>query len=163
VAANAVYGLYLLGIDGYVALGSQSRSATWVNGVMSEADDRTRANLIESLWKRRDPEVELVLRSALKDPYPRVAANAVHGLRLLGIDAWMEGLERLVSSEDAAFRISGIWVLKSSGAPDAPARIKLFIRDVDPGVRHAAFDAIRHLRDHSSKRTPVTAAPGTAA
>jgi len=162
VAANAVYGLYLLGIDGYVALGSESRSATWVSGVMNETDDRTRANLIESLWRHKGPEVELVLRSAVKDPHPRVAANAVHGLRLLGIDSWIEGLERLVGSEDAAFRISGIWVLKSSAAPDSPARIKPLIRDADPGVRHAAFDAIRHLREHSSKKTTAKAAPSAA-
>jgi len=162
VAANAVYGLYLLGIDGYVALGSESRSTTWVNKVMNETDDRTRANLIESLWKRKDPEIELVLRSAVKDPYPRVAANAVHGLRLLGIDAWKDGLEWLVGNQDAAFRRSGIWVLKWSSAPDSSARIKPLIRDADPGVRRAAFDAIRHLREHGSHKTRAKAAPSAA-
>jgi HEAT repeat protein len=140
-----------------LVMGRQSSSMTWLHGVMAETDDRIRANLIESLWRRNEPEVELVLRSALLDSHPRVAANAVYGLYLLGIDAWVEGLERLVGSEDAAFRISGIWVIKSSGAPDAPARIRLLIRDTDAKVRRAAFDALIHLREHGSKKTPSTA------
>ena len=138
-----------------LVLGRQSSSMEWLNGAMAETDERVRANLIEAVWKRKEPEVELVLCSALSDSHPRVAANAVYGLYLLGVDAWKGGLERLVESANAAFRISGIWVLKSIGTPDARARIKLMIRDADPGVRRAAFDAIRHLRDH---RFPKTAA-----
>lgn len=141
-----------------LVLGRQFRNMAWLNGVMNETDERIRANLIESLWKRKEPEVELVLRGALKDSHPRVAANAVYGLYLLGIDDWVEGLERLVGSDDAAFRKSGIWMLKSSGAPDAPSRLKLLIRDVDPDVKRAAFEALVHLREHHSKRTPAMAA-----
>jgi hypothetical protein len=134
-----------------LVLGRQSNYMSWVNGVMDEKNGRIRANLIEALWKRREPEIEVVLRGALTDPHPRVAANAVYGLYLLGIEGWVEGLERLLGSDIAAFRISGIWVLKSSNLSDSPARIRSFIRDADPGVRHAAFHAIKHLRDHESK------------
>jgi hypothetical protein len=132
-------------------LGSQSSSMAWLNGVMAESDDRTRANLIESLWKRTEPEVERVLRSAFKDSHPKVAANAIYGLYLLGIDAWLDGLERLVGSNDSALRKSGVWVIKLTGVPDAPSRLKLLICDGDAEVRHAAFDALIHLRDSSKK------------
>jgi HEAT repeat protein len=145
-----------------LVLGRQSSSMSWLNGVMAETDERIRANLIESLWKRTEPAVELVLRGALDDSHPRVAANAVYGLCLLGIDAWVEGLEKLIANENAAFRISGIWVLKSSGAPDAPAKLKLLIRDSDPGVRRAAFDALIYLRESGAKKTPAIAAPAAA-
>jgi HEAT repeat protein len=138
------------------------RNGTWLNRIMRETDDRIRANLIESIWTRREPEVELVLRSAARDQYPRVAANAVYGLYLLGLPAWLEGLDGLVGNDDAAFRISGIWVLKTSGAPEAPARLRLMIRDADPSVRTAAFEAIVHLRERLTK-TSAKAAPGTAA
>src|SRR5580658_9381958 len=111
-----------------LVLSRQPRSVTWLNRVMRETDDRVRANLIESIWTRKDAEVERVLRSAVNDRYPRVAANAVYGLYLLGIDAWVEGLDRLVGSGEAAFRRSGIWVLKSSGVPGAPARLRLLIQ-----------------------------------
>jgi HEAT repeat protein len=145
-----------------LVLGRQSRSLSWLNSVMAETDDRIRANLIESLWKRKEPEVEKVLRNALADPHPRVAANAVHGLFLLGVEAWMEGLERLVGSKEAAFRISGIWMLKASAVPDAPARIKLLIRDADAGVRHAAFEALIHIRENGAKKAPAAIAPAAA-
>jgi HEAT repeat protein len=141
-----------------LVLERQPRSITWLNRVMRETDDRVRANLIESIWTLRDPAVELVLRSAARDRYPRVAANAVYGLYLLGTDAWVEGLERLLGSDDAMFRKSGIWMLKTSGVPGAPARLKLLIRDADPGVRSAAFGALVHLRERGSKIAPVAAA-----
>jgi hypothetical protein len=146
-----------------LVLGRQSCSTKWLNDIMSELDGRMRANLIESLWSRKEPEIELVLRKALQDPHPRVAANAVYGLCLLGDEVWAEGLRRLIGSNDPAFRISGIWVLRSTGAPDAPARIKRLIRDEDPRVRRAAFDAIKHLRERGANNdTAVTEAPSSA-
>jgi hypothetical protein len=146
-----------------LVLGRQSCSTKWLNDIMSELDGRMRANLIESLWKRNEPEVEMVLRKALQDPHPRVAANAVYGLSLLGNEAWVEGLRRLIGSNDPAFRISGIWVLKSCDAADAPERIKRLIRDEDPGVRRAAFDAIKHFRERASTNTAFTEKVGQVA
>jgi hypothetical protein len=137
-----------------LVLGRRSSSMVWLNSVMAETDERIRANLIESLWKRKEPEVEELLRNALNDPHPRVMANAVYGLYILGIDTWAEGLQQLVDSENAAFRISGIWVLKACGVPQAAERIKMFIRDANAGVRRAAFDALIHIR----KRSPKAAA-----
>ncbi len=99
------------------------------------------------------------MRSAVNDRCPRVAANAVYGLYLLGVDAWVKGLDNLVGSGDATFMRSGIWVLRSSGLPDAPARLRLLIRDTDPGVRHAAFDALIHLRERSPKKATRMAHP----
>ena len=145
-----------------LVLERRPRSGTWLNRIMRETDDRIRANLIESIWTRKEPEVELVLRSAVKDRYPRVAANALYGLYLLGLDAWLEGLDGMVGNDDAAFRKSAIWMLKTSGAPEAPARLRLMIRDADPSVRTAAFEAIVHLRERL-KKTSAIAAPSTGA
>jgi hypothetical protein len=142
-----------------LAIGGQCRNMAWVRDVMSESDDRMRANLIESLWKRTEPDVQAILRNAVTDPHPRVAANAVYGLYLLGNDAWIPGLERLTGNDQAAFRKAGIWMLKSSSIPDAPARLKLLIRDADTDVRRAAFDALIHLREARQKgpAAPVAA------
>jgi HEAT repeat protein len=133
---------------------------SWLKAVMSKTDDRVRANLIESLWNRKEPEIELVLRQAAKDHNPRVAANAVYGLYLLNLPDWMEGLERLIGSNSPAGRTSGIWVLKASGAPCAQAKLKLLIRDADAEVRHAAFEALIHLRENGPRKTPAMAAAG---
>ncbi|HEY3823927.1 MAG TPA: hypothetical protein VGL82_05185 [Bryobacteraceae bacterium] len=137
-----------------LVLGRHSSSMAWLNNLMAEPDERIRANLIESLWKRKEPEVERILRNALRDRHARVAANAVYGLYLLEIDAWEGGVNNLLTNKDAAFRKSGIWVLRSIGAADAPPRIKLLIRDTDPGVRRAAFSALAWLRKKGSKETP---------
>src|ERR1019366_3204926 len=120
-------------------LGRQSRSMLWLRSVMNETDERIRANLIESLWRRKEPEVEAVLQSALRDPHARVAANAAYGLYLIGSDLWPDALQNLVGSQNAAFRRSGVWVLKCVGTPDAPARLQPLIRDTNADVRKAAF------------------------
>jgi HEAT repeat protein len=141
-----------------LVIGRHARNMDWLNGVMRDHDDRVRANLIESLWNRREPEVLTVLTNALADPHPRVAANAVRGLYLLGSEERIKGLERLTSHEDAAFRKSAIWMMKSSGIPDAPARLQQLIRDADPEVRHAAFRALIYLRESDRKKTSKAAA-----
>lgn len=134
-------------------LGRELRNVDWLFGVMAEIDPRIRANLIEALWKRSQPEVEQLLRHALRDPHPRVTANATYGLYILGAGDWMEGLEGLLNSDEPAFRVSGIWFLKMSGAPGALERIRLLIHDPNMRVRRAAFDALIHFRDHPGRKS----------
>ncbi len=140
-------------------LGRQSRSLAWMTSIHAESDDRIRANLVESLWDRREPEVEQVLQGALRDPHHRVVANAVYGLYRLGSDAWMAGLERLLQSYDPVARRSGIWVIKSAGGAEAGARLKPLIRDSDPSVRRAAFAALVSLRESAERRASPASRP----
>lgn len=130
-----------------LVLGRRSHSLTWLIDIMNEADDRLRANLIESLWSRREPEVEEIFKSAIRDKHHRVTANAVHGLYLLGSDFYLQGLERLLSSADPKFRRSAIWVLRQGDGRKSPASFKPFIRDPDPDVRRAVFEALAVLRE----------------
>ncbi|MDP9171725.1 MAG: HEAT repeat domain-containing protein [Acidobacteriota bacterium] len=137
-----------------LVLGRRCHNIGWMKNVMAEIDERIRANLVESLWRRNEPEIELVMRSALKDPHHRVAANAVYGLYLLGSPLYAEGLDDLIASENQSRRRSAIWVIRSIGTAEASARIKPLIRDPDPGVRRAAFDALVYLREHGSRPAP---------
>ncbi len=135
-------------------LGRNSRSFTWLNSVMGESDDRMRANLIESLWRRTEPEAERVVKNAVKDSNHRVVANAVYGLYLLGAEAqeaYMEGVGRMIGSHDPLFRRAAIWVLKTSAEAGAVTKLKPLIRDADPSVRRAAFDALVSLRQQGAK------------
>jgi HEAT repeat protein len=132
-------------------LGRQSCSLGWITSINAESDDRIRANLVESLWARREPEVEQVLKRALQDPNHRVAANAVYGLYLMGADEWVAGLDRLLRNQDPIARRSGIWVIKSTGDATAAARLKPIIRDPDPSVRGAAFAALVSLRESAER------------
>ncbi len=134
-----------------LVLGRHSNNMDWLYSVMGETDARIRANLVEALWKRKEPEVREVLRNALHDPDPRVTANASYGLYLLGDPDWLLGLKRLTTSGKPGFRVSAMWLLRTSGAPGAPERIKSFIRDPDSRVRRAAFDALIHLRGSAAR------------
>jgi hypothetical protein len=126
-------------------LGREDRGMQWLKEVM-EKTERSRANLVESLWPRKEREVDRLLQSALLDPHQRVAANAVYGLYLRNHDTWVAALNGLVGSSDPAFRRSGVWLLKLTAQPDAPSRLLPLIRDTDAHVRKAAFDALKHLR-----------------
>jgi len=140
-------------------LGRQSRSLAWMTSIHAESDDRIRANLVESLWARREPEVELVLQGALRDPHHRVVANAVYGLYLMDSNAWAAGLDRLLHSHDPIARRSGIWVIKSTAGTEAVARLKPLIRDSDPSVRRAAFAALVSLRESVERRANPASRP----
>jgi hypothetical protein len=159
-----------------LVLGRQSRNIRWIKDVIEaqgsaansagilrassagSADDRIRANLVESIWERREPEVEQILQNAVKDKNHRVAANAVYGLYLWGSGAYAGGLEQLVGHNNPAFRRSAIWVIRSIGAPDAALRIRTLITDGDAGVRRAAFAALVHLRNRVCAETVVQTA-----
>lgn len=142
-----------------LVMARRSANISWVSKIMAEIDERIRANVVEALWGRREPEVEQLLRNALDDPHPRVTANAAYGLFLLGDPGWLTGLERLLSNENPAFRVSGIFLLRSSGAPEARERIKSFIRDPDSRVRRAAFNALIHLRAGAGEACDIRTHP----
>ncbi|MEP6717395.1 MAG: HEAT repeat domain-containing protein [Terriglobia bacterium] len=146
-----------------VVLGRRCQSLGWVKSVMAEVDDRIRANLVESLWRRPEPEVELIMRSALRDSNPRVAANATYGLYLLGSTEYSAALDELTTSEEPGRRRCAIWVIRSIGASEAAARIKTLIRDPDPAVRHAAFQAMVYIREHPAKPQPAAGVAAAAA
>jgi hypothetical protein len=118
---------------------------------INETDDRTRANLIESVWGRRGPGMEELLVAALKDRHQRVTANAVYGLHLLGSEQYPEGLDRLNQNKDPLFRRAAIWVIRSVEGVAGITNLKPFILDPNPDVRHAAFQALIQLRENGDK------------
>jgi hypothetical protein len=138
-----------------LVLGRQSHNLAWLGNVISETDQRIRANVIESLWNRREPEIEAVFRSALMDPHPRVVANAVYGLYKMDSGYWTEGLDNLITNSNAAFRKSGIWVIESAAPSDAPLKLQHLIHDPDPDVRSSAFHALKHLRERARTQVQV--------
>ncbi len=129
-------------------LGRRSETLASPARILAEGDDRVRANMIESLWNRTEPEIERVLIQAMTDRHHRVAANAVHGLYLLKSTAWRGGIEQLIGHKDPMCRRAAIWELKSSGDAGAASTIKPLIHDSDMAVRRAAFNALVSLRQN---------------
>ena len=142
-----------------LVIGRRSTNLAWFGDTMAEDDFRIRANLIEALWGRQEPEIKDLLLCALEDSHQRVIANAAYGLRLLEAPEWLTGLAKLLESSHADFRISGIWLLRHIAPPDAPERVVKFIRDPDPGVRRAAFDTLVKLRKPEARNEPVAETP----
>ncbi len=142
-----------------LVLGRRATSLAWFGDTMAEDDFRIRANLVEALWGRKEPEIKEMLLCALEDSHQRVIANAAYGLGLLEAPEWLTGLAKLLDSSEPVFRKSGIWLLKRAAPPDAPERVAKFIRDPDPDVRRAAFDALVKLRKTQPRNEPVTEVP----
>ena len=145
-------------------LGRRSKSVAWLRRILDENDYRIRANLIEALWGRDEPEIKPLLLQALDDSHQRVVANAAYALFLVDAPEWLAGLETLLNSRHAAFRRSGIWLLKTASPADALERIGRFIRDPDPKVKRAAFEAIaklpkRELRHEADAEAPAAEMP----
>lgn len=140
--------------------GRQCGSPRLLIDAFKGTDDRMRANLLESLWRRPEPEVEELLTCGLKDKHHRVVANAVYGLYLRGSDSYREGFDRLFDDRKPDFRRAGVWVARMIGDADAIARLKSMIRDPDPQVRHAAFRALVHFRDNGTGMSPEARTTG---
>jgi len=136
-------------------LGRRSKSMAWLRRILDENDYRIRANLVEALWGRDEPEVKQLLLQALEDTHQRVVANATYGLFLMNAPEWLEGLETLLNSRHPAFRRSGIWLLKMAAPADALDRIGRLIRDPDPRVKRAAFEALGKLPKREARRAVI--------
>jgi hypothetical protein len=128
-------------------LGRRCNRPDWMRHVMTEGDDRIRANLIESLWRRREPEeIRTILEEAVKDQHHRVVANAVYGLFLGGYEGYQSGIDQLIANRDPIFRQAAIWVIGSIGAAEVTPQLKRLLTDPDSGVRRKAFAAMKTLQ-----------------
>jgi hypothetical protein len=131
-------------------LGRRCHRLDWVRHVMAEGDDRIRANLIESLWGRREPaEIGEILKDAVNDHHHRVSANAIYGLFTCGHKGYQPGIDQLISNKNPAFRHAAVWVIKSIAAEDVMPQLKRLILDPDAGVRRKAFGAIKAIQVRS--------------
>lgn len=85
--------------------------------LLKDQDPRVRANAVEALWGRKDPESLQLLREACNDPHHRVAANAFYGLYLGGDVAAIRGILKLARETDLPRQLAGIWLLGQTGDP----------------------------------------------
>lgn len=84
---------------------------------LKDKDPRVRANAVEALWGRKDPESIQLLREASRDPHHRVAANAYYGLYLGGDVSAIRGILKLARETDLPRQLAGIWLLGQTGDP----------------------------------------------
>jgi HEAT repeat protein len=132
-------------------MGRASHTLAWVEHALEDADDRVRANAIESIWRVSLPRSVPLLQRALEDPSNRVAGNAAVGLHLLGDPAGAQALERMANHEDPMFRASAAWGMGMLGDPAFTATAFRLREDQDPKVRHLALRCLARLRSRSAE------------
>ena len=141
-------------------LGRRCHRADWLRHVMTEGEDRVRANLIESLWGRGEPvEIHEILREAVNDPHHRVSANAIYGIFTCGQDEYQPLIERLILNTNPAHRHAAVWAIKSIGSGDVFPQLKRLFQDPDAGVRRKAFEAIKAIQVRTRRVVVVDGPP----
>jgi HEAT repeat protein len=127
-------------------LGRANLNLTRVRSFLGSCDSRVRANAIETLWGREEPDVRVVLWQASKDPSPRVAVNALLGLCKAGDRDAALKLERLAGAPDAAMRSGSAWAMGEAGDREFEPVLKLLAHDSEPKVRAMAAKSLEKLK-----------------
>src|SRR5258708_755288 len=139
-------------------MGRRNKNHKWVSGFLSEADPRTRANAIESLWNVDTEGARAVLREALNDANNRVVGNAVIGLYRLGDPVSIGFMLRLMRNEDTKFQTTALWAIAESGDVRFIPVLEQFLAQANPGLHKRASQIIAGLQEKFaklSKRPPV--------
>lgn len=102
-----------------------------------DPDPRMRASIVEYLWPSDEPEARLVFEEALRDLQPRVRANGLLGLYLLGDLRALTGLAKMAESPQAMHRAVARWAMEVSREPRLePLLAKLRKEQGNPAVKH---------------------------
>jgi HEAT repeat protein len=115
-----------------------------------EADDRVRANVIESLSEMKSLKVADLLWEATRDLNNRVKGNATLGLYRLGIFESLAAIRSLATYPQAAFRGTAAWVMGATRDLRFVESAISLRNDPESTVRAAALRALVRLRKATS-------------
>lgn len=126
-------------------LGSRVDNLTWTRKFLGEVDDRTRANIIESLWGNDSPEIRELLWQAVDDGNNRVRGNAILALYHLGVASVLPSIRALSESQTPNCRATAAWLMGASGDPRFRSVLKSLRQDAEATVRAAALRSLVQL------------------
>ncbi len=120
--------------------------------LLKDVDPRVRANAVQALWGKKDPESLQLLIDASRDDHHRVAANALLGRYLAGDLGAVPGLFRLVRETELPRQLAGVWAIGESGDPRFlstvneglvlhSGRLKLALRNAGRKIRKRVEEA----------------------
>ena len=113
---------------------------------LASEDGRIRANAVESLWGRHDPEARALLRQSAEDPIGRVMVNALLGLYWAGEKEASARLIGLAISDDPARRASAAWAMGQTADEAFGPTLAQLCEDSAEAVRQAAVKSRVRLR-----------------
>lgn len=138
-------------------VGRSNKNHKWVQERLGEKDPRVRANAVESLWGSDTPGSRAVFWTALGDDDNRVVGNAALGLYRLGDPATVGVILKLLSHQEAGFRVTGVWVMGETGDPRFIPILAAIISEPVVELRGNALRAMAKLKKAMSKRTASAA------
>lgn len=134
-------------------LGRANLNLSRVRNFLSSCDGRVRANAVETLWGRQEPDVRAVLWEAAKDTHGRVAVNALLGLCKAGDREAPLRLEKLAGSPDPVLRSGAAWAMGETGNRDFVPVLQMLAQDPDPKVRAMTAKSLEQLTPQTDGAT----------
>ena len=143
-----------------LVIGQAIQKPEWVESLLRDADERTRANAIATLWGVNTPAAREVLRKAMGDPSGRVAANAMVGLYQLGDPRAVGGILKMSLQRHPASLARCAWAMEQTGDPRFArelARMQTYGAGRAAGRIEAAMERLRgaEAEYHQRGRVPV--------
>jgi hypothetical protein len=127
-------------------VGKRVHSPVWAEKQLKRADDRVRANAVESIWGLNTKEARSLLELCAGDKVNRVAGNALVGLHLAGGKGIVDEVNRMANEFNPRFRSTAAWSMGKMGDISFMPRLTELVKDEQPMVRGAALRSLIELR-----------------
>ena len=98
-----------------------SQNGAWLHSILSDADPRVRANMLEGLSCQLGKSAEPLLRLAARDSHHRVSTTALLCLARTGDEASRKKLEELTGDERELHARAASWALQKLSAAAIPS------------------------------------------
>ena len=127
-------------------VGSRVQSPEWVSRLLSRADQRIRANAVESLWGVNVPPAVDLLEKCVEDPNNRVMGNALVGLHVVGHRSVDSELRSLAKNTVPERRSTAAWAMGRVAGGQWNAELTRLVKDEHPMVRSMALRSLMAVR-----------------
>jgi hypothetical protein len=134
-------------------VGKRVQNLAWATRVIAEGGDaRLRANAVEAMWGGNSEGTVKFFRECLQDKHNRVTGNAIVGLHLAGAYDASHVVMKFAKGSQTEFRMTAAWAMGRIGDPIFIPLLTPLIKDVQPGVRRAALNALHGIRQAERKQ-----------
>ena len=127
-------------------IGRINHNPQWAEQTEQESDSRVLGNAVESLWGLKTPAAREAFLSASLKAHPRVAANGIVGLYLMGDEISIPFLFHMSESDKPLSRATAVWAMGYVEDPRYLPRLSRLMSDPDEMTRKGAFRSLAKIR-----------------
>ena len=138
--------------------GSAALPELLIDRVLNDPDERVRANAIEVIDQRHDPQYLPLLSRIARSHHNRERANAIKALHAMRVGTAAPQLIAMLRDPRPEHRISALWALRQVGLWQMLREVaRLAKTDSDTRVRRYALGVIRTIAADVEQRKGKTA------